>query len=559
MDVPTKDTGVRCDYLPMGSKARATRVTTLDEISEALRTDLEFVASNAGSGSRGVSGPAITDIRDRPPHNPGGVSLGVGLDLEDSRLADHVTALASEGYVALIYKRRGQSDNALRQLAAAAGVALFAADDSLAWDYLAGLVAAAVVIEERSLDSFVSVAPGDLFALANVVASLAEGAVAIADPHQSLLAYSTVSGQQIDDTRRESILQLHVPRSEQNDVDYRRVHESRDIVIVAPSGNSLTRKAVAIRAGNTVLGSLWLIDESTGSDSGHSQLLHEAANVAALHLLHHQAHKDAARARQIELVTGMLFTPARTELAAIQLGIAAPRAEVVAFAATSHPGTEPEQLSWGLRLFDTIRTTCAVWMPHSVCGLVDNVVYVVIPDTGAEAPAYRRENMRRVARHAHRVLGRPVVGGCSSSVPIASIGEARVVAEVVLAAMLRDVEDGRLSPESDGVVNDEVSLGPRLRLRQIAAQLSAAGLIPGSTVTRMREHDDRRNTAFVDTVTAYLECDSNAIETAARMKLHPNTVRYRLGRLEPLFGFRLDDPEARLLVWLDLWCAGAAS
>ncbi len=37
------------------------------------------------------------------------------------------------------------------------------------------------------------------------------------------------------------------------------------------------------------------------------------------------------------------------------------------------------------------------------------------------------------------------------------------------------------------------------------------------------------------------------------MGLHVNTVRYRLSRVEPLFGLNLEDPETRLLLWLQLW------
>ncbi|WP_247048166.1 helix-turn-helix domain-containing protein [Arthrobacter rhizosphaerae] len=46
---------------------------------------------------------------------------------------------------------------------------------------------------------------------------------------------------------------------------------------------------------------------------------------------------------------------------------------------------------------------------------------------------------------------------------------------------------------------------------------------------------------------------ANAIVAAERLGLHVNTVRYRLSRVGTLFGLNLDDPETRLLLWLQLW------
>ena len=75
--------------------------------------------------------------------------------------------------------------------------------------------------------------PGDLFDLANTVAAQAGGAIAIADPEQTILAYSTLPDQPIDETRRSSILSLQVPHSAETDNDYRRVHAAADALDVA--------------------------------------------------------------------------------------------------------------------------------------------------------------------------------------------------------------------------------------------------------------------------------------------------------------------------------------
>nr|WP_276514850.1 helix-turn-helix domain-containing protein [Nocardia transvalensis] len=51
------------------------------------------------------------------------------------------------------------------------------------------------------------------------------------------------------------------------------------------------------------------------------------------------------------------------------------------------------------------------------------------------------------------------------------------------------------------------------------------------------------------TVDCYLSTGMNASETAQRMHLHHNMVRYRLARFEELTGVGLKEPHAALQVW----------
>lgn len=51
---------------------------------------------------------------------------------------------------------------------------------------------------------------------------------------------------------------------------------------------------------------------------------------------------------------------------------------------------------------------------------------------------------------------------------------------------------------------------------------------------------------LAETLLAWLLGGSNVPEVAARLHIHPQTVRYRLRQLEKLFGDALHDPGARL-------------
>jgi hypothetical protein len=526
---------------------------TLDELSRSIGPEIASLVENSTSDRQTVSGSVLYDRFARPAPLHGAIALAIGLSPADEHLPARLQELREAGYVALVYKSHGASDADLRHAARSIGIALFRASDSVPWDQLTEIIDAAIVPHGECRRTLVNIRPGDLFELANAVASLSGGAVAIADPEQTLLAYSTLPEQPIDDTRRKSILQLHVPHTEQNDRDYRRVHASREVVSVAPGEHSLTRTAVAIRAGSVLLGSLWLINAEDRNSADTESVLLEAANVAALHILHRRTEHDSDRARQIDLVKPLLFESDRAEFAAVQLGISADCVRIAAVAAYGHAGNAPDTLQASLLLFDTVQTACAVWLPTAVCGLADHIVYIVLPQTSTSSNSFQRAAILRIAHHTRRLLSRPILAGFGRTTPIATVDQSRLDSEAVLAVLLRDVEVGRVRIDSDDVVADQQSLGPRLRLRQIVTELRAAGLLPGDYAAKIAEHDSRQKSFYEETIRTYLDCHANAIETAKGLGLHPNTVRYRLSRIERLFGLRLDDPESRLLVWLELW------
>lgn len=528
------------------------QLPSLADVGRSIGRDIATLIEVPAGDQQPVAGSAIYDPAASAPRFPGAIALAVGLRPSGESLPGQLQELKDAGYVALAYKAHGEPDAAIRAAAQAAGLALFLANDSVPWDRLTEFFHAAVLPAGESRRALVDIRPGDLFELANTVAALAGGAVAIADPDQTVLAYSTLAEQPIDETRRRSILQLHVPHTDQNDEDYRRVHASREVVGVAPGELSMTRSAVAIRAGNVVLGSLWLIDADSAADADTSRVLLEAANVAALHLLHRRTNHDEGRARHLDLVKPLLFEPARAELAAMQLAISAETIQVAALAASGRTGSAPESLRSSVALFDTVHTACAVWLPGAVCGLADNIVYIVLPQASGSSPAFQKEALTRIAHHARRIIARPVLVGVGSTVPVLAAEQSRLDSEAVLALLLRDADDGRVQLDSADVVADQQSLGPRLALRNMVSALRSSGHLPGALSMKIAHHDARRNTRFEETIRTYLDCNSNAIESASRLGLHANTVRYRLSRVEPLFGVRLDDPESRLLIWLQL-------
>jgi DNA-binding PucR family transcriptional regulator len=66
----------------------------------------------------------------------------------------------------------------------------------------------------------------------------------------------------------------------------------------------------------------------------------------------------------------------------------------------------------------------------------------------------------------------------------------------------------------------------------------------------LHAYDARRDTTLVVTLRAFLGCGCNATATAESLIVHPNTISYRLHRIEELLGVDLRDPQALLRVQL---------
>jgi DNA-binding PucR family transcriptional regulator len=91
------------------------------------------------------------------------------------------------------------------------------------------------------------------------------------------------------------------------------------------------------------------------------------------------------------------------------------------------------------------------------------------------------------------------------------------------------------------VVHDD----PVLLAALTAQVLAPLASVPAGTRARLEE-----------TLTAWLSTMGDRQEVARRLHVHPQTVRYRMGRLHALYGATLDDPRTRLRLMLALCWRG---
>lgn len=125
----------------------------------------------------------------------------------------------------------------------------------------------------------------ELFALANGMSVQIGGSVVIEDLDKRILAYSTSPTQRIDATRRQGILDRCVSNADCNAAQYLEVLTAEGPVRFPATTTEYARAAVAIRAGQRPLGTIWAIEGPDGLDTAGEGALVEGAGLAATKML----------------------------------------------------------------------------------------------------------------------------------------------------------------------------------------------------------------------------------------------------------------------------------
>jgi hypothetical protein len=398
-------------------------------------------------------------------------------------------------------------------------VPVLVAPDDLPWNQLLHLLMSAVSMSGGS----------DLFALANSIAAMVGGAVAIEDPSRRVLAYSSLPDQPIDIARQQGILGRQVPELTRNDAIYREVQRAGGVVRIPADGEVLPRLAVAVRAGAELLGSIWVV-EATPLPVESEQALLDAGRLSALHLLRARAGGDVERRSRGELLRGLLDSRSAPSLVATRLGLDV--ATSVAVLGFSLPPDIDELDAEGVA--DLVQLQCAAVRPRTSVLLQLGTVYALVPDLSRSA----------LLSLAKTVLDRarvPLVAAVGSTVDgLHDATRSRADADAVLRLC---------APGTVAAVEDVL---PQVVLLDLQAHLAGQPHLRLPAVERMVAHDQEQQTPYVDSVLAYLSANADVPVAAEIVSVHPNTFRYRLRRVRELFDLDLEDPDVRLVVWLQL-------
>jgi hypothetical protein len=560
------------------NRPRASLGRVLDDLGATL---LELVDGNADRPVE-IGGVVINDPVDEPVLPSNALVLGVGLQ-EPSLIAWALRDLGRQQAAGLVVRAPVPRDASIREAVAESGVALLGLTRGASWDQLAVLLRSLLaegdvgVAEPETLGGMPS---GDLFALANATAALLDAPVTIEDRSSRVLAFSGRQDE-ADTARVETVLGRQVPQRYSRLLAelgiFRELHRTDRPVHVPPlpitaTESTIPRVAVAVRAGDEILGSIWAAVRDPLTDE-RTQALCDAAKLVALHMLRIRAGADVERRLRADLVSTALEGGAGARDALDRLGLADQPVVVLALAvrvrratddrddpptrarratADSRETGEAAQESLvgeaGLaterqRLADAFAMHLGAVHPRSAAALVGDVAYGLLP-----VRADREDGEERAVRIAKDFLDR-----IGDRVTV-TVGVGPVVRETARLPHARAGADRALRVLRTGSqrVARLADVHVETLLLELRDLIEARGDQPTGPIARLVAYDREHNTSLVETLRAWLDAFGDVIAAAAAVYVHPNTFRYRLRRLAEVADLDLADPDTRFAAMLQL-------
>jgi hypothetical protein len=542
---------------PVAQRPRASLGRVLDDLGATL---LELIHGDPDA-VHDIGGVVIHDPLDDPVLPPRALVLGIGLCNSDD-IARMLADLGKQEAAGLVVRAPVPAEPGLRDAVTKSGVALLGLARGASWAQLTALLRSILAegdVGVADSETLGGLPAGDLFALANAIAALLDAPITIEDRNSRVLAFSGRQDE-ADPSRVETILGRQVPERYSRMLAERGVfselyRSDRPVYVtpVAPSVDdtfSLPRVAVAVRAGDEVLGSIWAAVHEPLSEE-RTDALCDAAKLVALHLLRVRAGADVERRLRADLLSTALEGGAGAHEALNRLGLTDKPVVTLALAVVDPPedarsiAGDALRVSEQQRLADAFAMHLSAVHPRAAAALIGDVVYGLLPvvreggDGEERGRAIATEFLDRVGERIRAVVA---VGPTARDV--GGLAHARQCADRVLR-VLREQRDARRVARLADVHVETLMVD----LRDLVA---ARGDQPTGSVARLIEYDAQHNTNLVQTLQAWLDAFGDVIAAAASMYVHPNTFRYRLRRLAEVGGLDLTDPEARFVAMMQL-------
>ncbi|MER6948206.1 helix-turn-helix domain-containing protein [Nonomuraea sp. NPDC000554] len=546
--------------VPVTSLPRASLARVLEELGSTL---LDVVCGDVEQAGD-VGGVVIYDPLDEPELPSRALVFGVGLH-DSADLARVVTQLGRHDAVGLVVRAPVVPDDGLVAAAREAGVTVLSFARGASWTHLAGMLRSLTAegggLADRDAHTVGRIRSGDLFAVANAIAALLDAPVTIEDRNSRLLAFSSRQ-EEADHSRVQTILGRQVPGR------YTRILEERGVfqaiyrsdrpVYVAPLPEpvdpslppELPRAAIAVRAGDEILGTIWVVVPEP-LDEERSEALYEASKLVAMHMVWQRADADMERRLRAELLSTALESGPGSLEAVRRLGLKDEPVVVLALtvvgSAAEHP--LPAQLATERkRLADAFAMHLSAAHPRAAAALIGDVAFGVLP-----LPQNREQDREDVEERAMWVATeflarvgsrlRPLIGVGPLAADSSALARSRSGAERALRA-LRSGGGGQQVARLDDVHVEALLIE--------LADLVPRGDIPSGAVARIVAYDREHQSSLAETLRAWLDAFGDVAVAAAAMYVHPNTFRYRLRRAAEVGRLDLGDSGARLSAMLQL-------
>ncbi|WP_347350477.1 helix-turn-helix domain-containing protein [Intrasporangium sp.] len=476
----------------------------------------------------------------------GDLVLGIGADRAQAA-ADLVTRAGAGGAAAVVLRHTTARSREVRSAAKRHHVGLVELSDQASWAHVVWLLRGVLDRAAGPGGEVTGTGPihDELFSLADACATLLDAPVTIEDPQSRVLAYS--SRQDVADPIRVStIVGRKVPDAVLTSLRgrgvFRRLARSADpfFVPAAPDGSLRPRLVIPVRAGTEWLGSIWaVVDEPPPTDVLRS--LTQTASVVALHLLRLRSEADVARRLSADRLRAVLSG----DVAGADQWLPPGPWRVVALDARR----EGDDTGVPLDLWESAFRR-ASWRQPLAAAIDDTAVALVRDPEGSDQhQSPEPATWSWLVDLAERLSGdHPTARAGAGGLVSRPQGLARSRAEAV--ETLRALGSGRLPGPTATV---EQAWAP-VTVDRAVSGIRSHGLL-GPVVT-LRSHDNEHGTDYARTLAAWLDHPGDPRSAAARLHVHPNTLRYRLNRLTEVVDIHLEDPDVRLAIRLQLRALG---
>ncbi|MET9657592.1 helix-turn-helix domain-containing protein [Streptomyces sp. NPDC006510] len=474
----------------------------------------------------------------------GDLVLGVNV-IDRKAVLRLVSRCARRSAGAVLLKTPAAADAEVIAAASAAGVALVQVSQQAGWTQVVSLLRAALDSKglAESAASLGATEAGDLFGVADAISGIIDAPVTIEDHNSHVLAYSTRQ-ERGDEARVATIMGRHVP--EEVNAHFRRqgvfrriAQDTRPIYVPAVVEGTKPRLVLPVHAGGDVLGSIWAIVSGPVPDD-RAAAFADAADAVALHLLRRRAEADRERLALTDMVARVLHGKDGAADAARLLGLTSGPWRVIAVGVQCEDTDEAERKRLTVRERLSRFPGSRLRSPAAVIG---DVVYgIVHAKVVSSASGSRCEWLRALGDTAGRAMPLVAVGGLAATVH--GLAASREQADDTLGLLAAGLVTGTEA------VHDDV--WAKAVLRRVAMAASAARAMGTGPLRQLVDHDHQCGTSYVPTLETWLEEMGDPRATAARLHIHPNTLRHRMRRLQDTVDLRLDCPEVRSALLLQL-------
>ncbi|OBI37319.1 CdaR family transcriptional regulator [Mycobacterium sp. E2238] len=385
----------------------------------------------------------------------------------------------------------------------------------------------------------------DLFGLAQSLADRIHGMVSIENAQSHVLAYSA-SNDEADELRRLSILGRAGPPEHLEWIGqwgiFDALRASDEVVRVAerPELGLRPRLAVGIyqevdaRRPPAFAGTIWVQQGARPLAADAEEMLRGAA-VLAGRIMARLAARPSTHARRVQQLLGL--TDGEPDVAAVarELGLATDgNAALIGWDASDTAGAPRPA-----RLADVMALSASAFRRDAQLASRGSRIYVLLPQTQTRSVtswvrgtiAAMRSELGVQLRAA---IAAPVAG-------LAGIAAARAEVDRVLDSAARH-------PISIPQVTSLAEARTTVLLDEILALVGREERSVDPRIVDLRAQEP----VLAETLRVYLDSFGDVAAAAQSLHVHPNTVRYRVRRIEKLLTTSLADPEVRLLFSLSL-------